>query len=147
MLWNRRYPVKVKVLQVFSWAKFLLMAIQRQRGSTVVVILNAVSLYYDNIIFTFILSFLILFLLTIIITLFPLSNVEGFCFPCCPPDGGVTAWRGPIHAHQGLAGRLHPKIFISIITESWRKHLWVGGASGRNGSALFIFNHLELCHQ
>lgn len=37
VLRNRRYPVKV--LQVVSWTKFLLMTLQRQCGSTVVVIL------------------------------------------------------------------------------------------------------------
>lgn len=58
--------------------------------------------------------------------------------PVILPDGGVTAWRGPINvqcAMRGWVGDCTPSfLYLSL------EHLCVGGAAGKNGQCLIYIS-------
>lgn len=70
--------------------------------------------------------------------------------PLILPDGGVTAWRGPINvqcAVRGWVGDHTPSFFyLSLERAGGSICVWVEQQE-KMGSALFIFHHLELRHQ
>lgn len=70
-------------------------------------------------------------------------------FPVILPDGDVTAWRGLINVQCAVRGWVGDHtlnfLYLSLERAGGSISVWVE-QQAKLGSAVFIFNHPELCH-